>query len=101
MLNEKSLLLIHNVAQTKQGQLLQKILCAFIDGYLEGSSEYEKHITTLYRGTQEQKELAYNFRMSSEELRLKINKKYDELCNMLNKIENFDNIEKEQEEQSL
>ncbi|MCR3758450.1 hypothetical protein KYB31_05500 [Clostridium felsineum] len=84
MLDTKSLALIKSPAKTEEGKLKQKVLCAYIDGFLDGASELSKHITSMY---QNKNPNAHTVFTETTEVNKIVDKRYDELLEILNSIE--------------
>ncbi|URZ15449.1 hypothetical protein [Clostridium felsineum] len=84
MLDTKSMALIKSPAKTEEGKLKQKILCAYIDGFLDGASELSKHITSMY---QNKNPNAHTVFTETADVNKIVDKKYEKFVKLLNSIE--------------
>lgn len=94
MLNPEALLLIRNQAKTEKGKLMQKVLCAYIDGYNDASAELSRFISQLHK---EKHTDALTINIATKELRDKQDKRFNELCAWLNDVEAIENTVVNQE----
>lgn len=87
ILDPRALVLVRDISNDEEIRKKQQLICSYIDGYLTGSARLSKYITRLFREKHPSAQFLYR---TTEPIRKKVDKKYDELVKYVNNIEKPD-----------